>query len=208
MGDADKQETGFQGFAHNQPATQPFVHAVGSLITSFGTIEYALDAWLDGLSGGSRPTSDPAFKNRFQRRVELVLKLLGQTQVPPDLVEEARSLWKRAQKLSRLRRNPVAHGYCVFGWHGAKKEGPPHHVGFFDPETGVLVRLKDLVKGAEEAAGISQEIQALEKKIAPLVSPRNLTRRGAPAALEPPESPSVRRPAGISLRPREGLRPL
>ena len=208
MGDADKQQTGFQGFVHNQPATQPFVHAVGSLITNFGTIEYALDAWLDGLSGGSKPTSDPAFKNRFQRRVELVMKLLGQAQVPPHVVEEARGAWKRAQKLSRIGRNPVAHGHCVFGWHGAKKEGPPHYVGFFDPETGVLLRLKDLTKAANEAAVISQEIQALEKKIAPLVSPPDLTPRGAPVALELPESPSVRRAAGISLRPREGLRPL
>ena len=172
MGDTGKQETGFQGFALNHPATQPFVHAVGSLITNFGTIEFAVDAWIDGLSGGSSPALDPAFKNRFQKRVELVMKLLGQTQVPPDLVEEARRLWRRAQELSNSSRNPVVHGHCVFGWRGAQRKGPPHYVGFFDRETGVLLRLRDLMKAADEAARISQEIHALEGKIAPLVSPR------------------------------------
>jgi len=157
----------FAGYELNPKHTDPWITAIGKFMVNFGGIEWVTFLWIDRLTD-DRVLKDLTLEMPLARRIEVIRRLLGSRELTKKLLNEARSVWGKAEKLAHFR-NDIAHSPIIFGWHGPEENRPPDFIGSLNfrkankPEATPLVEFKALNRAIDDAAAIAQKLHDLLK---------------------------------------------
>jgi hypothetical protein len=157
----------FAGFELNPKHTEPWVAAIGKFMVNFGGVESATLLWIDHLSD-DLILKELAIEMPLARRIELIRKLLERRNLPKKLLNESKSAWGKAEKLSRIR-NEIAHNPVIFGWHGEEAQRPPDFIGSLNfrrlkpgaPRVSPLLEFTALNRSVDEVAHLAGKLHSI-----------------------------------------------